>query len=378
MNSGDYLFLLGYARHNCRVRLDGIYRYAAKLRMRIRVVENAYSRNDLGELIEFWNPKGIICSCGFGMGSFSPEVFGDIPVVYYDSASGPGRCVTVMPDSRQIGRFAAREILTLRYPGAAYVPFFQDLVWSRERGSAFMAEVEAAGIPCAVFPGMCDSSAKRMRGIAAWLKALPRPCGVFAANDLVAEEVAIAAERAGLRIPKEVALVGVDNHEQLCTNLQVPLTSIQLDFEQGGYLATDKLKGLVEGRVKPGSMFRYPVLKVVHRMSTRILPTPAAAFSNDMIGFIREHLHDGVSVGQVAKASGYSRRQAEKLFRAGHGKSILSAIHDVIYDQACVLLKKPHSSIGAVANAFKVSRSQLDRIFLSHTDLTVRAWLDRR
>ena len=32
------LFLIAFARHNCRQRLDGVYRYAAKLGMKIRVV----------------------------------------------------------------------------------------------------------------------------------------------------------------------------------------------------------------------------------------------------------------------------------------------------------------------------------------------------
>jgi len=57
----------------------------------------------------------------------------------------------------------------------------------------------------------------------------------------------------------------------------------------------------------------------------------------------------------------------------------LSAIHDAIYDQACVLLKKPQSSIDAAADMLGgISRSQIDRIFLSRTGLTVRAWLDRK
>lgn len=252
MTCGNVLFLLGFARHSCRARLDGVYRYAAKRGMKIRVVENAYSRTDLAELIEFWEPAGIICSCGFGMGKFSPKMFGNIPVVYYDAPPGRGKCTAVMSDGEQIGRAAAQELLRLGYPSAAFVPFFEDLYWSRERGRAFIAEMNAVGVRCTTFGGAAASSAMRMKSLSCWLKSLPRPCGVFAANDIVAEEVAVAAERAGLRIPRGIALVGVDNHEQLCVNLPVPLTSIQVDFEQGGYLATDKLAGLIDGTIKAG------------------------------------------------------------------------------------------------------------------------------
>ena len=379
MTCGNVLFLLGFARHSCRARLDGVYRYAAKRGMKIRVVENAYSRTDLASLIDFWKPSGIICSCGFGMGTFNPKVFGNIPVVYYDAPPGKGKCIAVMSDGEQIGRAAAHELMRLDYPSAAFVPFFEDLYWSRERGRAFIAEMNAVGVRCTTFGGAAASSAMRMKSLSCWLKSLPRPCGVFAANDIVAEEVAVAAERAGLRIPRGIALVGVDNHEQLCVNLPVPLTSIQVDFEQGGYLATDKLAGLIDGTVKAGGMFRYPMLKVIRRMSTRILPTPAAAFSDRMVAFIRDHVKEGVTVDDTVKAFGYSRRQTEKLFRTGCGKSILSAIHDAVYDQACILAKKRNASISFVADSLGgISRSQLDRIFLARTGLTVRAWLDRK
>ena len=376
----NVLFLLGYARHSCRARLDGVYRYAAKRGMRIRVVENAYSRTDLGELMEFWKPDGIICSCGFGTGGFSPGLLGEISVVYYDAPPGGGRCVAVMSDGEQIGRAAAQELQRLNYPNAAYVPYHEEgLYWSWERGKAFVAEMSAGGTRCATFGGATASSAERMKSLSDWLKSMPCPCGVFAANDIVAEEVAAAAERTGLRIPRDIALVGVDNHEQLCVNLSVPLTSVQVDFEQGGYLATDKLAGLIDGTVKPGGMFRYPMLKVVRRMSTHVLPTPAAAFSDRMTAFIRDHVREGVTIDDVVKAFGYSRRQTEKLFRAGCGKSILAAIHDAVYDQACMLAKKRKVSIASVAdNLGGISRSQLDRIFLVRTGLTVRAWLDRR
>jgi len=373
------MFMLGFARHSCRARLDGIYRYAAKHRMRIHVVENAYSRNDIKDLIDFWKPSGIICSCGFGTDGFDTKLFGDIPVVYYDAPPGRGRCVAVMSDGEQIGRAAARELLRLDCSSAAFVPFAEDLYWSRERGRAFIAEMNAGGIKCATFGGPAASSAKRMQYLSCWLKTLPRRCAVFAANDIVAEEVENAAERAGLRMPRDIAVVGVDNHEQICINLPVPLTSIQVDFEQGGYLATDKLAGLVGETVKPGGMFRYPMLKVVRRMSTHILPTPAAAFSDRISAFIHDHVRDGVTVDDVVKAFGYSRRQTENLFRAGCGKSILAAIHDAVYDQACMLVKKRKASIAYVADSLGgISRSQLDRIFFARTGLTVRAWLDRK
>ena len=375
----NILFLIAFARHSCRQRLDGVYRYAAKRGMNIRVVEYAFTRTDLKELIELWKPDGMICSCGFGIGGFDLRDLGDLPVVYYDAPRCTGRSIVVQSDSVQIGQVAAQELMRLPCHQFAYVPYFDDFHWSRERGDAFLEAMKSSRLPCETFDFASDSAAKRISALAEYLASLPRPCGVFAANDLVAEEVEFAAERAGLRIPRDIALVGVDNHEQLCINQNVPLTSVQIDWEHGGYLATDKLAGLIEGTCKPGGIFRYQVLRVVRRMSTRVLPTPSAAFSDRMTTFIRDHVNDGVSVEMVVKTSGYSRRQAEKLFQSGCGKSILTAIHDALYDQACVLLKNRKTSIAYVTDSLGgISRSQLDRIFIARTGMTVHEWLNRK
>lgn len=377
---GDVVFLLGYPRLNCRARLDGIYRYAAKCGMRIRVVENAYSRRDLREVMDFWNPIGLIFSCGFGTGTFDFSAFADVPVVYYDAPCQPGRCVSVLSDSKQIGQIAAQELLQSRCISAAYVPFDEDLCWSRERGESFIEMMEKANVPCRVFScGRRVSSVRRLETLIGWLAGLPRPCGVFAANDLIAETVEIAAERAQLRIPQDIVLIGVDNQEQLCNNLHVPLSSIQVDWEQGGFLATDKLVGLIRGTCPVGEVYRYSVLKVVRRMSTRVVAAPSAVFANRITSFIHEHLEEGLSIDWIVKEFGYSRRQTEKIFQAGSGKTLLAAIHDAVYDRASVMAKNPRLSIQSIADALGgISRSQLDRIFVERTGHSLRAWLERK
>jgi len=375
----NILFLLGFPRLTCQARLAGVYRYAADRGMCVRVVENAYSRPDLGEIVDFWRPAGLIVSCGYGTGNRDVRRLTELPIVYYDDFCGKGRSVSVRSDSRQIGRLAAEELQRREIRQAAFVPYFRDFAWSQERGQAFGEAMAAAGIPVATFSRARRRSAvARVRALADWLARLPLPCGVFAANDMVAEEVEVAAERAGLRIPDDLSLVGVDNQEQLCCNVPVPLTSIQMDFEQGGYLAAEKLDGLIRGTCPAGAVFQYPVLRTVRRASTRTTPTPAGAFVDRMTAFVHEHLEDGVSVERVVKASGYSRRQAEKLFREGAGKSVLTVIHDAVFDRACVLAKDPQFPVSAVADTLGgISRSQLDRIFVARTGLTLRQWLAR-
>ena len=68
------------------------------------------------------------------------------------------------------------------------------------------------------------------------LRPLPRPLGVLAYNDGVAANVIDACGSAGIRVPEEVAVLGVDNDEilrvrlersrQLLTQTDLPVTEI--------------------------------------------------------------------------------------------------------------------------------------------------------
>lgn len=60
------------------------------------------------------------------------------------------------------------------------------------------------------------------RAIMAWLATLPKPCSVFACCDAWARIVGRYARVGGLRIPEDIALVGVDNDAMECETMAPP------------------------------------------------------------------------------------------------------------------------------------------------------------
>src|SRR6185436_6301819 len=62
--------------------------------------------------------------------------------------------------------------------------------------------------------------------MAAWLRALPKPCGVFTCTDGWGRTVARYAHAAGLRVPEDLALVGADNDMLECELMAPPLSSV--------------------------------------------------------------------------------------------------------------------------------------------------------
>ena len=185
------LFFISSTRHTCSNRLEGILRYARGRDWHVQVVERAFHKVNVREQLDFWKPIGVIAECGSGARELNAASFGDIPAVYFDAdraTSGAG-CY-VGSDSDSISRLAARHLLSLGLPNYAFATFRLPMFWARERSEAFAEAVAKSGKGCFVFdPERELRPDARQRQLTAWLRNLPRPCGIFAANDYVGEEI---------------------------------------------------------------------------------------------------------------------------------------------------------------------------------------------
>ena len=200
-------------------------------------------------------------------------------------------------------------------------PRFQ---WSRWRRERFAQEVAALSATCDFFD--CEDTAREGNRLQAWLKALPKPAAVLACNDQHGCGILDACRQAGLAVPQQVAVLGVDNDEILCSLSRPPLSSIVPDPQGIGYTAAQTLDELLQKR-KTTAMERWVrPLMVCSRQSTD------AAIVNDWhisqsLRIIRGQAVNGLQVNDVAAQVQTSRRYLEERFRAVLGCSI----HDEIF-----------------------------------------------
>lgn len=149
------------------------------------------------------------------------------------------------------------------------VPMFE------ERAVVFLAAARDAGCTCVRI------APPRTRGRDAWrrdsellgqaLAARPRPLAVFAVQDNLGVQAIRAATAAGLAVPAEVAVLGCDDQELLCTALPVPLASIDSDQEGLGLAAAGRLARLMDGRPDDGALQRHRPRGVTVRASAEAL-----------------------------------------------------------------------------------------------------------
>jgi len=180
----------------------------------------------------------------------------------------------VLWDSVAIGRMAARYFLDRHYTRFAFVgDTHSETYWSREREQTFRKVLQEAGHHFCHVYGPCtaaeqlDWAVERPR-MEAWLKALPQPIALFAPNDRRGKQVLDACMDAGLSVPDEVAVLGVDNDEWICEAAVPTLSSIRCAPHQAGYQIAEHLDRLMRGERLPKREYLVFPTSVVTRQST--------------------------------------------------------------------------------------------------------------
>lgn len=187
-----------------------------------------------------------------------------LPVAFIGDAgpilsARPTGIAYVRNDDREIGRRGARYLLSIgRRCSYGFVPTLSRQYWSEARHASFRDELAANGIGLRTFdsPGPSAGSPQDLDALRRWLESLPKPAAVMAAWDVRATQVIETASEAKIAVPRQLAVLGVDNDELLDESTVPPLTSIRPDHEKLGFVAARELERLMNGRPTPSAVKR--------------------------------------------------------------------------------------------------------------------------
>ncbi len=366
-------------RQAWRKEQDGAFRFARTRGWRLQVVEPARGRPRVRELIDLWKPIGCLVECsGEKSDFFDPCDFARVPTVFLgrDPRTLPAWASYVNPSPKGPGARAAMELLKAGLQSFAFVASFGNLFWSRDREAEFRSILHLHGLDCAVFGRKERFRSEKARGkaYAAFLKALPKPCGVMAENDYEAAYVLDLARRMKIAVPAQMAVIGVDDDTSLCENARPALSSVYLDFEQAGYRSCEILSHLVANPSAGPVRETYGALGLMRRGST---PAGSGAPPRvaKMLAYIRARACEGIDAADVAAQIPGSRRLAEMDFLRATGTTIKDEINRVRFERVELLLRVPSQRLGAVAqlSGWKTDNA-LRAAFLKRYGVSMRAW----
>lgn len=292
-------------------------------------------------------------------------------------------CLSVLMDNHEIGRLAAEHFKSLgRFASYAFIPAPPKIPWSLERKAAFFENADKRSnffeFPESEFEmvNMTGEAGIQVRTeeLVDFLKSLPRPAAVFAANDLLAVQVVKACRVAHIKVPTSLAVIGCDNDELLCLGEKPALTSILPGFEKAGFAAARALDSLIRGKRPDAHELRIPGAALVPRASTTTLP-PAVAVVNAAMDYIRKHATEGISTSDVIEQLHISRSLLDLRFRQLRNESVMDAILGIRLAAVRDRIEKTDRkflTIGAECG-FR-NPDYLKRLFRKRFGMSMRAW----
>lgn len=238
----------------------------------------------------------------------------------------------VTTDNAAVARLAAEHLMDrgfrhFAYCGIRRTPFNP---WVRNRGECFRNILHDHGFSCAMYHGRHLDARQWnavQEGLCRWISTLKKPLGLFACNDARARHVQESCRRLGLRIPDDVAILGVDNDEMMCELANPALSSIELGTDRIGFDAAWLLDQLMSGKrvARARRQLQAEPVGVVMRASTDALAVNDQKVAQ-AVAFIRDRIDTDVRVSEVADHVDLSRSTLDNRFKSLLGRTV----HDEI------------------------------------------------
>ena len=172
------------------------------------------------------------------------------------------------------------------------------------------------------------------------LQEAPKPLAILAGNDDHALKVLDACNIAGLRVPEEVSILGIDNNPDFCGLATTPLSSIDSGCHQVGYEAARLLDQLMDGQQPPEETILVPPCEVVTRQSTDILAVPHLPTARALRVLLNDYHDANLNLDEVARQVSLSRRNLEAAFKRHLGHTMFDYLERLRTDEALALLEQ--------------------------------------
>jgi len=348
--------------YDARLRYDlkvvsGVARYIQEgADLNIYIEEDALKSQKLPDL-RSWRGDGILADFD------DPRVVDAVsrarlPIVGFGGGFGSYPLKSRIPyffsNQTAIADLAADHLLDRGFQHFAFcgIPPSATNLWSEERHQAFARRLKTRGFSCRGYRGVHKTTRQWnlvLASLGSWLRSLPKPIGLLAANDRRALQVLEACHTYDLGVPEEVAVVGVDNDELLCELSTPQLSSIEQDAKRIGYEAIALLDRMMRGQKIHQRHFLIAPIGVVARRSTDILAVEDRLVAKTMT-FITTGTSTGVRVQDVVKCSEISRSGLEARFKSAMGCTIHSAIRKVQLQRARRMIADTNLAMKEIAS----------------------------
>lgn len=181
------------------------------------------------------------------------------------------------------------------------------------------------------------------------IASLRRPAALLVANDDRAYAVLEYCRAHAIRVPRDVAVLGINNDTVICEHSQPRLSSLQPDFREEGRLAAKTLAEMMRATAPyPAKTLFVGVRQIVRRQST-VETSPSGKLVQRAALYIQKNALSGIDVRDVVRHLKVSRRLADLRYRELTGESMLETILAIRLNETKKLLLTSAESTTRIA-----------------------------
>lgn len=314
---------------------------------------------DLSWLVQVWKPTVVVLQ--WSLYPDAARALESCTAISVNDDSSADGVASVCVDETRVAELAAKHLVSTGLRDLT-VFRFNDSKFAIARERAFGEAVRAHG--ARLVPGWWIDGADPPRSnensaaFTGWLAQLPRPCGVFACTDSWASIIARYAQLAGVRIPEDIALIGVDNDTLDCELASPPLSSVCVPWRTIGEKAAWLVGRALSGTPVAHERIVVPPVEVIARRSTDVAvvddPTVARAMAH-----IADHIGRRLTLNGIARAAACSRQRLEQRFQATIGRTVMQEVRRARVDLARRLLSTSELPLPLIAEQCGFSSAAL-------------------
>ena len=294
----------------------------------------------------------------------------------------------VRQDNAAIGQMAAQHFIEHRFANFAFCGY-NNTRFSKERQDGFVRSLNQSPSLCPVYTisydidnrtrlsEHLDNKGRNAAKLCGWLRDLPKPCAIFCANDTLAYRVFMGCRAAGLSIPTDIALLGVDNDTLICNFMTPTLSSIDPDAFGLGIAAAELLDKHISDSAANEEPSRIAPRELIVRGSSQTFPVNPSWLSDALI-FIHQNVHRHLSAADVHAHLKLSHTRVDTVFRNRLGTTIQKEIRRTSLSEAERMLRLTDIPVAEIAKRTGFASPQyFCNSFTAYYGLSPSAWRER-
>ena len=306
----------------------------------------------------------------------------DVPTVDVSAARLIEGIPWVETDDEAITHLALDHLRDCGLQNFAYFgdPFYNWSIWRQQTFERILGRPDIIRSRIFNLPARKEPRVRwwtQREAIRAWLESLPKPVGIFACYDACGQQLLEICRYYDLKVPEDIAVIGVDNDELLCELATPSMSSIIPNSFRTGAYAAEVLDRMMQGKKLAGRKHSIEPLGVRKRVSTDVL-TVSDRHVAQAVAFIRQNAHKNIRVEDVLDIVPLSRRVLEARFRKALNRTPHQQILRVRTSAVRELLLETNMSLSEISEVLGIEHSEyLSVFFKKETGLTPKEYRDQ-